>query len=72
MIHDDIMFVYCVCMYCVIDYKYDVTFINKYCILFNILIIIMIFKELSLIVPVPGYYFMGCSFGAYLGSRGAY
>ena len=79
MIHDD-MFVYCVCMYCVIEYKYDVTFINKYYILFNILIIIMIFKELSLIISVSaglhirgaGDDFMGCSFGVYLGSRGAY
>ena len=80
MILDD-MFVYCVCMYCVIEYKYDVPFINKYYILFNILTIIMIFKgELSLIVPVSagvhirgaGDDFMGCSFGVYLGFRGAY
>ena len=57
------VFVYCVCMYCVIDYKYDVTFINKYYILFNMLIIIMIVKELSLILPVS-------AGGAYSGCRG--
>jgi len=50
-------------MYCVIDYKYDVTFINKYYILFNMLIIIMIVKELSLILPVS-------AGGAYSGCRG--
>ena len=44
------MHMYCIIM--IMEYKYDVTFINKYYILFNILIIIMIVKELSLIIPV--------------------